>query len=380
MSTAAPFDFSLAKTGDSTRVVQTIGADWVDRFAEISGDFNPLHMDREFARSAGYRDRVAHGLIVGTLASRLVGTCLPGPGALWTEQQFRWTAPVVVGDTVEVSLTVTGKSEGTRSLLVRVQARNQHGKTVMEGNGVVRVMERRTEQTTVPLAERVALVAGSDLVAACVARRLRQTGARVAVTAPELGTEGVFVCPPEAGPEESVQAAADSLGGPIDVVVSSFGAEFLPSPFLQTEWETMQRHLDLQLRRTWEVYRAALPGMLERGSGRIVTVASSFTSGIPPAQWTPFLVACAAVKELTRCLAAEFGPHGISINVVSPGLVEGDALLPVSDRMRKVQAMQTPLRRLARPEDVSAAVMFLCSDEGGYLAGADIPVCGGHVM
>jgi 3-oxoacyl-[acyl-carrier protein] reductase len=87
-----------------------------------------------------------------------------------------------------------------------------------------------------------------------------------------------------------------------------------------------------------------------------------------------------ALKALTRCLAAELGPYGIRVNMVSPGMVEIESLAVVPERLRKVQAMQTPLRRLAQPEDVGRVVVSLCSPAGEFITGADIPVCGGLQM
>ena len=83
---------------------------------------------------------------------------------------------------------------------------------------------------------------------------------------------------------------------------------------------------------------------------------------------------------MTRCLAVELGPHGIRVNTVSPGLVETDSVAGLPERTRKVQAMQTPLRRLASPKDIAAAVLALCTMAGDFVTGADIPVCGGLQM
>jgi len=79
---------------------------------------------------------------------------------------------------------------------------------------------------------------------------------------------------------------------------------------------------------------------------------------------------------MTRSLAAELGPLGIRVNSVSPGLMETDfSTLP--ERVRKLQAMQTPLRKLCRPEDVARAVVFLAGEGGEHLTGVDLPVSGG---
>ena len=82
-------------------------------FAALSGDHNPLHVDAAFARQTSFQKPVAHGMLLASYVSTLVGMHLPGPGALWTRQSFRWPAAVFAGDTVELTLRVTHKSEGT---------------------------------------------------------------------------------------------------------------------------------------------------------------------------------------------------------------------------------------------------------------------------
>ena len=91
-------------------------------------------------------------------------------------------------------------------------------------------------------------------------------------------------------------------------------------------------------------------------------------------------MAKAAIKAMTKSVAQELGPSGVRVNMVSPGLTETTALAEVPERLRKLQAMQTPLRRLAAPEDIAAVVTFLCSSASRHMTGVDVPVCGGVHM
>jgi 3-oxoacyl-[acyl-carrier protein] reductase len=120
--------------------------------------------------------------------------------------------------------------------------------------------------------------------------------------------------------------------------------------------------------------------MMQQKSGRIVNIGSVFTRGTPPANWSSVLIAKSAMQAMTRCLATELGPHGIRVNMVLPGLVETESISAMPDRLRKVQAMQTPLRRLATPADVAAVVRALCTSMGDFVTGTEIPVCGGFQM
>ena len=83
-------DFAAIAVGDTAKLTRTVGHDDVELFATLSGDRNPLHMDDEFARGTSFERRVVHGMLVASYVSTLVGMHLPGPGALWTQQSFRW--------------------------------------------------------------------------------------------------------------------------------------------------------------------------------------------------------------------------------------------------------------------------------------------------
>jgi 3-oxoacyl-[acyl-carrier protein] reductase len=174
--------------------------------------------------------------------------------------------------------------------------------------------------------------------------------------------------------------ASQEYKRPVTMLVNNAGSMPEPRPFMQTSWEEMQATFDLHVRGAFHCSQAVIPGMMEQKSGRIVNIGSSFLMNTPPVNWSNFLVAKSAMQALTRCLGAELGPHGIRVNMVSPGLVETESIAGLSERLRKVQAMQTPLRRLASPAEIAAVVAALCSSAGDFVTGAEIPVSGGLQM
>lgn len=123
--------------GQATSLKVEVTGALVDAFAQLSGDDNPLHMSDSFAQSAGFGSRVAHGALLAAYVSNLIGTKLPGPGCLWLKQQFQWRVPVLVGETVEITTRVKHISLGTNIVLLTVQACNQQGAVVMDGEGAV---------------------------------------------------------------------------------------------------------------------------------------------------------------------------------------------------------------------------------------------------
>jgi 3-oxoacyl-[acyl-carrier protein] reductase len=391
-------DFDAIQPGDTAVIRHTFTAEDVATFAGLSGDYNPLHMEDEFAKKTHLRRRVVHGMLVASYVSTLIGMQLPGAGALWMQQSFRWRNPVFVGDTVEVTLKVTHKSQGSRILSIEITAMNQNGKPVMEGEGTVSVPEIRSNPIEAPIRERVAFVSGGSRgIGAAVARALARAGASVLVNyksgtaAAEdlchlIAGEGGVAIPAlaDVNDRDAVAHAADlareAFNRPIDILINCAGGAVPPRPFLETSWDEIQQALDLHVKGAYNCIRAVVPGMAAQKSGRIVNVGSILTWNVPPAQWTAFVMAKAALKAFTKSLATELGPSGIRVNMISPGTTETESTAAMPERIRKLQAMQTPLRRLATPEDIAQTALFLCGEGSQFITGADIPVCGGAGM
>jgi len=387
--------FEAIQPGQKVTLVKEITAEAVDRFAEVSGDNNPLHMDSSFAAETPFRRRVVHGVLLASYVSTLVGTKLPGPGSLWNQQSFRWKLPVFIGDRIEITLTVTHKSEGTRTVSVEIQAVNQEGKVVMDGEGAVTIPEVRRKPESAAPAELVALVTGANSeIGAQIVRALAAAGMRVAAGYHHAATQAEEICESirkqggHAIPVSADLSDPDSLrsalaaveqhfGTGVNVLVNHSGYPLAPKELRSASWSEIQAALNAELRGTIECCNAVLPGMLARKWGVIVNTGSIFSDSQPPLGFGLNIIGKAALKAYTRCLAAEVGPSGIRVNLVSTGFAETDFPAAGSDRIRKLQAMQTPLRRLATPEDIAGAIAFLCSDAAQFVTGADVPVCGG---
>jgi acyl dehydratase len=137
--TALATSFDAIQPGDRAVLRKRFAEEDVATFAALSGDYNPLHMESSFAEKTKFGRRVVHGMLVASYVSTVVGMQLPGIGALWMQQTFRWRNPVFLGDTVEIVLEVTQKSPGSRVVVIKMTATNQDGKMVMDGEGAVHV-------------------------------------------------------------------------------------------------------------------------------------------------------------------------------------------------------------------------------------------------
>ncbi|OEY65276.1 MaoC family dehydratase [Marinobacter sp. X15-166B] len=114
---------SLAKTVTEADIV---------KFAEVSGDTNPVHLDAEYAAGTMFKQRIAHGMLSAALISAVLGTRLPGPGAIYLDQHLSFRAPVFIGDTVDASVTVTEIDDKRRRVTLETIC-SVDGKVVAKG-------------------------------------------------------------------------------------------------------------------------------------------------------------------------------------------------------------------------------------------------------
>jgi 3-hydroxybutyryl-CoA dehydratase len=121
------------KIGDSSSFSKTITDFDVKMFAGITGDFNPVHIDKEFAKNTMFKDRIAHGMLAASLFSTVLGTQLPGEGAIYTGQELKFTKPVYLEDTITATVTVTELDVEKNRVVLETIATNQNGEVVIKG-------------------------------------------------------------------------------------------------------------------------------------------------------------------------------------------------------------------------------------------------------
>jgi 3-hydroxybutyryl-CoA dehydratase len=129
-------DFAI---GERASFTKTITEADVTTFAGLIGDFNPLHVDAEYARRSRFGQRVAHGMFTGGLISAVLGNKLPGPGAIYLSQQIEFLAPVFIGDTITATVEVSSWQPDKRIITLKTDGFNQAEKQVVTGKAVLLV-------------------------------------------------------------------------------------------------------------------------------------------------------------------------------------------------------------------------------------------------
>jgi glucose 1-dehydrogenase len=175
----------------------------------------------------------------------------------------------------------------------------------------------------------------------------------------------------------------DSAQVAIDILVANAGHGSAPKPLHETSWEEWDRVLRSNLHGAFLCGREAARRMLASGKGgRIVNISSVHEEACNMPDDGPYCVAKGGVRNLTRSMALELGPHGITVNDVAPGMI----LTPMNRRAledseyRIGAEAQIPLRRAGTPEDIAAMVVFLCSDHASYCTGGTYLVDGGWML
>lgn len=123
--------------GDRASISQLITERDVIRFAELTGDINPIHMDKFYAEQTIFGERIAHGMLIASLISAVLGMKLPGPGNIYISQSLKFRAPVKFGDVIEAEVEVIEKIPERNRVRLRTTCRNQDDTVVLEGEAVV---------------------------------------------------------------------------------------------------------------------------------------------------------------------------------------------------------------------------------------------------
>jgi 3-oxoacyl-[acyl-carrier protein] reductase len=181
------------------------------------------------------------------------------------------------------------------------------------------------------------------------------------------------------GAVDKMVAAAEQKLGPIDILVNNANIDFPMQPFAEMTWPDIQAKLTGEIGAMVHCCQAVIPGMMKKKYGKIVLVSSTL-SREPGYGFAAHCAAKAAVDSLARTMALELGPDNIYVNVVGPGLTRTDATAGMPAEVFTQTAAHTPLRRVADPQDIANAVMFLASDMADHITGQYFPVNGGGFM
>lgn len=390
--------YSEINIGDKESLSHKISKEDIDKFVQLTGDDNRLHIDEAFAGTTQFKKPVVHGMLGASFISTVIGTKLPGDGALWFSQSLEFLLPVRIGDDLKIVAEVIKKNDKERIIELKTEIFNQNRQVVTKGFAKVKVIEQEEQHAVEGKTEvkRTALViGGTGGIGEAVCLQMGQDGYNVVIhyhknknkaqdikeRIEESGGNAYVVMANILSKDEIKEMTSKAMRafGTIDIIINCAASVIPNIKFNDLEWDDYLKQLELNIKSTFEIIKEVAPYMIESKYGKIINI-GSLAADKPNADWSHYITAKAALTGLTRSLAFELAPKGIRINMITPSLISTELTADVPEKIKLLTAAQTPLRRLAVTTDVAGAVSFLASDKSNFITGENIRINGGQVM
>ena len=233
-------------------------------------------------------------------------------------------------------------------------------------------------------AKNAVVTGGGSGIGAAVVERLRGEGYNVATIDLNPPADDPLAKTADVTDPEQLAAAFAAIReqlGPITILVNAAGLDGFRK-FSDIDFASWSKVIDVNLNGVYHTVQAVLPDMVEARWGRIVNISSSSAHSGQPFM-AHYVAAKSAVNGLTKALALELGPKGITVNAVPPGFIDTPMLRNAENQKNlggtvEDHIKRTPVRRVGRPQDIAAACAFLISEDAGYITGQILGVNGGR--
>ena len=385
--------------GTKKSLVHSVSRQDIEKFVELTGDDNKLHVDEDYASNTSFKRPVVHGMLSASFISTIIGTKLPGDGALWFSQTLEFLLPVRIGDEITINAEVIKKYDRDRIIELNIEISNQNRQIVTRGISKVKVIQQKNEtKTNSAIKDRVktALILGATGgigYASCM--HLAKDGfnllihymtnkTKAMLLQKEVEKYGVkaYIFQADTSDENKIDELIEYSTrkfSSIDVFVNCAAAIIPPIKALDLRWNDILDQLNQNIKVNLQIIQALLPEMIANKYGKIVTIGTLYVDK-PNNNLIHYIAAKAALEGFTKALALEVAPSGINVNMVSPSIIDTNLTADIPEKVKLITATQTPLRRLATAEDIAGIISFLAGDNSNYLSGINIRANGGQIM
>lgn len=392
--------FEKIQIGDKAELMHIITQEDIKKFVDLTGDDNKLHVNNEYAKNTSFKKPVAHGMLGASFISTIIGTKLPGDGALWYAQNIEFLLPVRVGDELTIKAEVVKKVERTNSIELTTDIFNQNREKVTSGYAKVKIIEEQSikqpDNNIEGPKSRVALViGGTGGIGRATCLQLSKDGFSIAIhyhsnyelaknienEIIKTGGRAIVVTADITKIDQTNEMVSFVVRKleTITVLANCSTSHFPNIKFQDIEWNDFQKQIDINIKGTYNLLNSIVPIMEERKYGKIINITTQYIEK-PMTNLTHYVCAKSALNGFSKALAIELAPKGIRVNLVSPGMTDTELIANIPEKVKLLNAAQTPLRRIATPEDIAGAISFLASPKSDYLTGETIRVNGGQIM
>lgn len=386
--------------GDKEQLKHTISKEDIDKFVDLTGDDNRLHIDDKFASTTYFKKPVVHGMLGASFISTIIGTKLPGDGALWFSQTLEFILPVRIGDELLIIAEVIGKNDRENIIDLKTDIFNQNRQLVTKGIAKVKVIEQELatqniQNEEIKIQKTALVIGGTGGIGRATCLQLAKDGCDVIIhynknkrlaeeikKSIELLNQKAIIVNADILNEQDIKNMVEKsirAFEHIDILVNCAASVIPNIKFDNLNWTDFSKQIELNIKSIFLIMKEIVPGMIKNNYGKVINV-GSLSAEKPNVEWAHYITAKSGLIGLTKSLAVELGPKGIRINMVTPSLLNTELTADIPEKVKLVTAFQTPLKRLALPEDVAGAISFLASNKSDFCNGENIRVNGGQFM
>lgn len=384
-------DASEIKVGLKSSFEKRVTAEDVENFANLSGDYNPLHTDESYAGQTNYRRPIVHGAFQIGLASTMVGMHLPGRNVVVGSMRSRFPSPLFFPSTVTVQGEITAwlPQAGNGTVRVRVVETSQSVLTAEIHVGFSLHENRPQSIGTGPTVVKdtgrpVVLLTGvSSSVGPHLVQRLSTSYqvlglVRSRSQAAQLLGEGSAELVECDLMNEDWESAADAALGdrPVYGLVHAAWPGAPQGGLLGLDAETVSRQVEFGTLTTIRLARWLVRHT--QGSGRMVVLSTTAATIKPTLSLAAYSLGKAAMEQTVRLLAPELAGKGISINAVLPSFMPQGMNNAKTRHAVLTETAKVPLGRLCSPADIAGSIEYLLSENGAFVVGQILPLTGGQ--